>query len=192
MKRSSLRHVALVTAAALVAAFICIPVAAPARAAEPTALEATQADVVRRWPALAHLSTEEAATLLAKGEAVLFDVRQPEEYAVSRLASAIWVDPGTRRADFMKQHHGTVRGKTVVFYCAVGVRSSKLAERVAADLRANGATAVHNISGGIFAWHNERRPLVDDSGATDLVHPFDRHWGRLIDRQDRVSTGRGD
>ncbi len=75
-----------------------------------------------------------------------------------------------------------VNGKTAVFYCSVGVRSSRLAERVAQGLKARGAVAVDDLAGGIFAWHGEARPLVDAKGPTDFVHPYDATWGRLLAR----------
>ena len=79
------------------------------------------------------------------------------------------------------------KGKTVVFYCSVGVRSSKLAARLQKALTARGAKAVYNLQAGIFNWHNEHRPLTTGSAPTSFVHPFDDHWGQLVERRDLLS-----
>ena len=55
---------------------------------------------------------------------------------------------------------------------------------VRAELMKRGAVAVDNLKGGIFAWHNQQRPLVSGQGQpTPYVHPFDSSWGKLVDRQ---------
>ena len=81
-----------------------------------------------------------------------------------------------------------LKGKTVVFYCSVGVRSSALAESVKADLLAAGTKEVVNLEGGIFGWHNQSRPLVDKSGPTTFVHPYNAYWGRLLTRPELART----
>lgn len=119
-------------------------------------------------------------------EVVLLDIREPAEYAVSHLPGALQVGPDADAATVLARARD-VRGKRVVVYCSVGVRSSKLASRVAADLKKAGAQSVENLSGGIFRWHNERRPLVDRTGApTDLVHKYDAYWGKLLRRPDQA------
>jgi len=81
------------------------------------------------------------------------------------------------------------RGKTVVFYCSVGERSSRMATHVRDVAREAGAKEIYNLSGGIFAWHNDRLPLVSAPGRpTEFVHPFDATWGRLVDRQSLTRT----
>ena len=62
-------------------------------------------------------------------------------------------------------------------YCSVGVRSAGVARR----LRAAGFAEVENLEGSVFRWANEGRPLVAAGGAaTDVVHPYDAAWGRLL------------
>jgi rhodanese-related sulfurtransferase len=135
------------------------------------------------------LAPEALASMLASGApVVLFDVREEEEYQVSRLPGALRADPGAWTFRFVGQHGEAVKGKTVVFYCSVGVRSSKLAARVQGRLLEKGARAVYNLEGGVFRWHNDRRPLIDANGPTPLVHPYDRHWGGLIERQGETAT----
>ena len=152
-------------------------------AREPFTLEAVRAQVVRDYGGVAQLSTQTfVAQLARRPDVLLLDVREEDEFAVSHIAGAERVDPDVWRWTFMNRFGEKVRGKTVVFYCSVGVRSSRLAERVQAALKEQGAKAVYNLDGGIFAWHNERRGLVNAKGETDFVHPFDSYWGQLVKR----------
>lgn len=79
--------------------------------------------------------------------------------------------------------------KTVVTYCAVGMRASIMARRLAAELdkpynqymKSN--IDVYNLEGAIFKWANEMRGLEDLLGrSTKLAHPFDKFlWCHLMD-----------
>jgi hypothetical protein len=68
------------------------------------------------------------------------------------------------------------------------MRSSGLAAEVQDGLVKAGARHVSNLRSGLFGWHNARRPLVDDKGPTDFVHPFNAKWGALVARQEQVRT----
>lgn len=152
------------------------------------ALAKTMASVAERWPKLAHISTESVAEKLGSNDQVVFDARSPEEFAVSHLPGAIHVAPDTTAADFIAAHGSKLDGKTVVFYCSVGVRSSTLATRVGPAVANHGGTRVADMAGGIFAWHNEGRPLRDGNGKTDAVHSYDKWWGRLIAEPEKSRT----
>jgi rhodanese-related sulfurtransferase len=160
----------------------------PPVSASPDELRSAVNDIARRWPYIDHIAPAQLEPVMAAGEAALFDVRTSAEYQVSHLPGAVRIEPGMRAQAFLDQYGDAVKGKTVVFYCSVGVRSSKLAERVAHALKARGATGVHDLAGGIFAWHGEARPLVDAAGATDFVHPYDATWGRLLARPGLART----
>lgn len=151
-------------------------------------LAAVEQDVRKDFPAVSHLGTAAFADVKAADDDVLIvDVRETDEFAVSHIAGANNV-PFSRGTDaFLRSYGGDVAGKTIVFYCSVGVRSSKVADRLQADLRARGAKAVYNVDGGIFRWHGEARPLVDQTGATAYVHPYDTYWGRLVKRRKFLS-----
>ena len=146
-------------------------------------LAETMRDVAKRWPQLPHITTASLAGQFSSGGVVVFDVRQSQEFAVSHLPNAIYVSADISVDDFMARYGDQVGGKLVVFYCSVGVRSSTLAAQVSTALKEKGAREVADLAGGIFAWHNEARPLVDAHGDTDFVHPFDQSWGRLVARQ---------
>jgi rhodanese-related sulfurtransferase len=172
---------------ALVALILALASPPPATGG-PATLDATISDVARRWPEIGHITPAALDRMMAKRNAIVFDVRTPQEYAVSHLPGAIHVAPGMRARDFLERYGGKVKGKAAVFYCSVGVRSSRMAEKVADGLKARGATAVDDLAGGIFAWHGERRALVDAKGSTDFVHPYDASWGRLLARPELART----
>ena len=115
---------------------------------------------------------------------VLFDVREEAEFGVSHLPGAAQMSPKLGRRGFKRQFASDFSGKTVVFYCSVGVRSSKMGSRLETTLRDMGANRVVNLSGGLFRWHNESREgLVDSNGSeTEMIHPYDPHWGKLVAR----------
>lgn len=152
-------------------------------------LDSVREQVRRDYSGVEQLPTEAfAKSLSQRSDVLLLDVREMAEYSVSHIPGAIRVDPGTWRWEFLRRYGESARGKTVVFYCSVGVRSSRLAAAVQAALKEKGAVRVLNLDGGIFAWHNEARALVNKKGATSYVHPFDKTWGKLVKRSDLLRT----
>jgi hypothetical protein len=74
------------------------------------------------------------------------------------------------------------KDRPIVAYCAVGWRSSALAER----LKAQGYTNVSNLEGSIFAWANEGRPVYQGEQPAARVHPVSEKWGRLLKEELRA------
>jgi rhodanese-related sulfurtransferase len=105
---------------------------------------------------------------------VLIDVRAPNEQAVSTLPGALCVAPGDDPAAVLRRA-GTSR--PIVAYCAVGVRSARLARALAAA----GAPHVQSLRGGIFEWANRGLPLAGPSGPETRVHGYDAEWEALLD-----------
>jgi rhodanese-related sulfurtransferase len=66
--------------------------------------------------------------------------------------------------------------RPIVVYCAVGVRSARLARALAAA----GAASVLNLRGGIFDWANRGLPLAGPSGPAQRVHGYDAQWQVLL------------
>jgi len=152
-------------------------------------LVAIDADLQKSFPNIGHMKTSDLEHAIGEdSNIVLVDVRTDIEYAVGRIPGAIRIDPGASSKTVAELLSGRIEGKEVVFYCSVGVRSSRLANKAATGLKDLGAENVHNLSGGVFAWHNERRALENEEGSTALVHPYDRNWGKLLSRQEYVST----
>lgn len=152
-------------------------------------LAGVEAKIAAGYPMLTHLEPSAFEAMVASGKPVMvFDVREESEYAVSHLAGATRVAPNSDAAEFVARLASGVKGKAIVFYCSVGVRSSTLASKAAALLVQQGAVSVSNLRGGIFRWSNEGRPLekgaaspgkASNSGVP--VHPYNASWGRLIE-----------
>jgi len=169
--------------AAIALATVGIATAAVAGPTASAKLDRFHINLMQRYDDVRHLSTDDLARM-NPDDVVLFDVRDPAEYDVSRIDGAVRVPPSIDAAAFLDAHAGALRGKTVVFYCSVGERSSRLAQRVAA--RAPDTGPIYNLAGGLFRWHNEDKPVVAERGETTAIHPFNRKWGRLIERQDAI------
>lgn len=140
--------------------------------------------VRKRFPEVRQLSTGELASWLIdtnRPKPVLLDVRRPEEFAVSHLRSARRVDPGAGPG-VLKEILAT--NVPVIVYCSVGYRSSELARRL---IKA-GITNVFNLEGSIFQWANEGRPIVNEYGPTNKVHPYSTRWGALLKPEVRGSA----
>lgn len=93
---------------------------------------------------------------LAKGEAVLIDVREPDEHARERIA-------GARLAPLSRIEPADLAtpGKVLVFHCNSGNRTAQVAEQLA---RA-GNGAVYQLAGGLQAWRQAGLPVVVDRRA---------------------------
>lgn len=155
--------------------------------AEAFTLGSVKQQVLRDYKNVAHLETSELQSMMDKKEDVLiFDVRETSEFDVSHIPGAIRVPPSSWGWQFLRKYGDGVKGKKVVFYCSVGVRSSIMAQRVREGLEERGAKKIYNLNGGVFAWHNERRSLINAGGTTPYVHPYDKHWGSLVDRQNET------
>jgi rhodanese-related sulfurtransferase len=156
--------------------------AAPAWAQGQLSLNELEADVARDYQDVSHLTPEQLESAMRSPEKLLLlDARPDGEVGVSRLPGAIAVDPDIDSAAFLERFGALARGRDVVIYCSVGVRSSRLATRVRSALQARGAGRVANLRGGIFAWHNTGRPLQDVVGGTEWVHPYSSRWTYYLD-----------
>jgi rhodanese-related sulfurtransferase len=118
-----------------------------------------------------HVTPPEAAALLTYDNAtVIWDIRRPDEFAVSNLPDARHVPPDTTDAA-LKQLLPDAN-QTILVYCAVGYRSAQMARR----LQTLGHTNVLNLEGAIFAWAEADLPL--EGG--DTVHPYNAMGRRML------------
>ena len=101
-------------------------------------------------------------------DVVLIDVREPKEFAVSRIPGAHNITERSALAAFVRQ-----QDKPVVLYCSVGWRSAELT----AYLHELNQTQVVNFAGSIFAWGNSGGALEDELGPVKRVHPYNWFWG---------------
>lgn len=93
----------------------------------------------------------------AASDAVVIDVRTPEEFQGGSISNAINIDFNdnyfeihTRQLDI---------AKTYFVYCLSGGRSSS----AASFMRKNGCKKVFELEGGIMAWRNADLPIVNAS-----------------------------
>lgn len=101
---------------------------------------------------------------------LLLDAREKQEFLVSHI-------PGSRFVGYeafsMESVADADKNRTIVVYCSVGYRSEKIGEK----LQEAGYTDVQNLFGGIFEWVNRGGELENESGKTNLIHPYSKIWG---------------
>jgi rhodanese-related sulfurtransferase len=109
------------------------------------------------WPLLRNraggsaLSTLQATQLINSRNAVVVDVRSPEEFARGSLPNARNV-PAEKLGERMRE---IKKDKPVIVVCATGNRAG----RVAAQLRAGGFGEVYILAGGLAAWRDAGLPI---------------------------------
>jgi rhodanese-related sulfurtransferase len=107
---------------------------------------------------LQELTPHEVRDLLAAHRILLVDVREPDEFAVERIAGALLYPLSTFEASRLPPDDG----RPLVFQCGSGKRSA-----IAAHKRlAAGATKVAHLRGGIGAWKAARLPTISIDPAT--------------------------
>jgi rhodanese-related sulfurtransferase len=143
-------------------------------------LEDVEREVIRRYPVDDVLPATLAA-MIAKGDVTLLDVRTKEEFELGHLAGAIRVEPGSSAEEILRQHQAQLKGRPVVFYCAVGVRSSQVLMQTLRELAPHNDGRLYNLRGGVFRWSAEGRPLVSGD-KPGKAHPYDKDWGQLLSR----------
>ncbi len=137
-------------------------------------------ELAARYPEVSEIDDAALAGLLAgRPTPVVLDARSPAEWAVSRIPGAV---PAFDDAQADAALRAAARGAPVVACCSIGLRSARLARRLAEA----GRPGVRNLRHGIFGWADAGRPLVDDRGPARLVHPYDAGWGRLLSEARRA------
>ncbi len=125
--------------------------------------------IEQKYPTVAHITVSEALAL-PKDSVVFIDVRDAREYEVSHIPGALFY---TDKSQIKNEIHA---GKKVIIYCSVGVRSARLIYRLG-YIKNSG---VYNLKGSIFKWIEQERTLENTQGTTEMVHPFNAEWGRLL------------
>lgn len=97
------------------------------------------------------ISPKDAKDLLDQGKALLFDIREPDEYARehipgARLTPLSAFDP----TDFRKDHD-----KIGLFHCASGNRTTQ----AAGDILSTGFATVYQVKGGLAGWKKAGLPV---------------------------------
>ncbi len=141
-------------------------------------------DIVSNYD-VQHISNE-AFNNIPSENMVIFDVRKLKEYKVSHIENAIHLDPSTTAEEFFKQHASKLNNKVAVFYCSVGLRSSKMLSELKDKLPENGVSQAYNLVGGAFKWHNDQIDFVKNGEVTRDIHPYNAYWGRLVDDKESI------
>jgi rhodanese-related sulfurtransferase len=115
---------------------------------------------------------------------VLIDARTPEEFAVSHLRNAQFVDAAHFTLDDVDDID---RDRQVVVYCSIGYRSAAVVRR----MRQLGFTDVRNLYGGLFLWYNQERPVFRGERPVEQIHPYDWLWGQFITRAGKTTDTAG-
>jgi len=126
-----------------------------------------------------HLISVDSLTAMSDENYLLLDTREKQEFLVSHI-------PGARHvgyeAFFEESLSDVDKNETIVVYCSVGYRSEKIGEK----LKEAGFTDVQNLYGGIFEWVNSGGDIENDSGKTNLIHPYNKVWGVWLKRGEKA------
>lgn len=101
-----------------------------------------------------------ALEMIKSDDAVLIDVREPDEFKQEHIAYAMSVplssvEEGIKFLDIPKN-------KTILFQCLKGTRGQMACERV--EALQDCANEIANIDGGIEAWKNNDLPVISSGG----------------------------
>jgi rhodanese-related sulfurtransferase len=102
------------------------------------------------------LTPQEIQSLQKSNEPLFFiDVREPNEWALTRIEGATLVPMGSVPASLQELENKADDGSLIV-YCHHGMRSLQ----VVAWLRERGLSSAYSMSGGIDRWSTEIDPSV--------------------------------
>lgn len=107
---------------------------------------------------LRDLTATEVHAMMAKGEALLIDVREPDEFAAQRIHGALNFPLSTFDPKALPDH----AGRTVVFQCGSGKRSATAVQRC----QAAGLGFDAHLAGGIMSWRGAGLPTITHDPAT--------------------------
>ena len=153
-------------------------------AGPPIAFEVVRRLAARRFPDVHWIDTKGLVAWQAdpkRVQPVLLDARTLDEYAVSHLHGALRMDP---YRPLLRPLRGMPKDTAIVVYSTVGYRGARLVHWLTGQ-GYNNATA---LSGSIFAWANEGRPLEREGRPVTEVHPYDDSWKYLLSSDYRIDV----
>jgi rhodanese-related sulfurtransferase len=111
---------------------------------------------------------------------IILDIRSPEEYQVSRIPGAKFINYESFGKEDVK---GVPKNAEIVVYCSVGYRS----ERIGKKMLDMGFENVRNLYGGIFQWKNEDNEVINQhQSVTDSVHTYNKKWSKWLEKGIKV------
>ena len=113
------------------------------------------------------ISAQQAAQWLSSGEAVLVDVREPEEFKAEHIAYATSLPLGSVRELFPQLR--VPENTKIIFQCMKGGRGQQACVAVGGDAA---GYDVYNIEGGIKAWKEAGFPVISSAFKTAGISVF--------------------
>ncbi|MGH7532228.1 MAG: rhodanese-like domain-containing protein [Gemmatimonadales bacterium] len=150
----------------------------------PLALRVVTWKTARRFPAVRWIDGDSLQAWMGTGlstRPLILDARTADEFAVSRIAGALRIDPYRPE---LRTLGVPPRDTAIMVYSSVGYRGARIADW----LSRQGYGRVTDLAGGIFGWANAGRPVIRVDGPTPLVHPFDQRWGWLLSPAHRADA----
>lgn len=119
---------------------------------------------------------QDASQWLANGEAILIDVREPDEFQAEHIAYAVSL-PLSKINDLFSQLQIPPERK-IIFQCLSGKRGST----ACVNLKAAGAcnNDIYNMEGGIAAWKDANLPIVGGAQSLSICRQVQIIIGGLI------------
>jgi len=111
------------------------------------------------------INVENAKQLIDSGEAVLIDVREPDEFKAEHIAYALSVPLSTLEDGFAMLQIPS--SKTILFQCLKGSRGQIACQRIQGLGSCN--NKVMNVEGGIEAWKQHSLPVINVAVATSKI-----------------------
>jgi rhodanese-related sulfurtransferase len=146
-------------------------------AGRPLAFEILQRGTARKFPEVKWIVTNDLFTWLedsAGSRPVVLDARSEAEFEVSHLRGARRIDP---YRPSLRPLAGVPKDTSIVVYSSAGYRGAL----VAGWLASQGYLNVQNLGSSLFQWVNEGKPLFRGGQEVQVVHPYDRYWGWLLE-----------
>ena len=129
-----------------------------------------------------YISVTELRMLQFKGDVVIIDSREQNEFDVSHISSAIYAGYDHFSMEEFSEK-GIDKETLIVVYCTLGIRS----ETVADQLIKAGYGNVKNLYGGICEWKNKDYKLLDSTNTeTENVHTFSKQWSKWLVKGTKV------
>jgi rhodanese-related sulfurtransferase len=115
-------------------------------------------NIAEQYPAVTFIDAVKADALIKAGEAVLIDVREPDEYEIELIPSASLVPLNSYDIEKIKEIAGDLK---IITVCYVGRRSAKAAQR----LLDAGVPEVYSVTDGMVAWEAAGLDYVENTAA---------------------------
>ena len=122
------------------------------------------------------ITPKDAAKLLANGEAVLIDVREPDEFKKEHIAYANSL-PLNKLETLFKQMN-IPENRKLIFQCLKGGRGQKACETI--NSCGTCTNEIYNMSGGITAWKDVGLPTASGAKGPSIFRQVQIIVGGLI------------